>query len=67
MKPITATARTSAQRYAGGVSPTHNADMLTTENYLAELIRQTGLDRECDCRVCRMKQKDDFLNEFQDM
>ena len=44
-----------------------HADMLATENYMAELIRQTGLDKEYDCRVYRMKQKEDLLNELQGM
>ena len=43
------------------------ADMLATENYLAELIKQTGLDKEYGCHVYKMKQKDDFLDELQGM
>lgn len=42
-------------------------DIFATENYLAELIKQTGLDREYNCRVYRMKQKEDLLNELQGM
>ena len=40
------------------------ADMLATENYLAELIKQSKLDRKYDCRVYTMRQKQDFLDEL---
>ena len=43
------------------------ADMLATEYHFAELIKQTGLDKEYGCRVYRMKQKEDLLNELQGM
>ena len=43
------------------------ADMFGTENYMAELVRQTGLDKEYDCSVYRMKQKEDFLDTVQAM
>ena len=43
------------------------ADIFATENYMAELIKQTGLDKEYDCRVYRMKQKDDFMDALQDI
>ena len=44
----------------GTVLPYSN--VFATENYIAELIRVTKLDRSFDCRVFTMRQKDDFLN-----
>ncbi len=40
------------------------ADMLATESYFAELIKQTHLDQEYNCRVFTMRQKQDFLDEL---
>lgn len=41
------------------------ASVFATENYLAELIKQTGLDKEYDCSVYRMKQREDFLGKLE--
>ena len=43
------------------------ADMFATENYMAELIRQTGLDKDYDCNVYTMRQRKDFLDVLQAM
>ena len=44
----------------GTVFPYSN--VFATENYIAELIRVTKLDRSFDCRVFTMRQKDDLFN-----
>ena len=38
------------------------ANAFATENYMAELIRQTRIDEEYDCRVFTMRQKQEFLD-----
>ena len=36
-------------------------DVFATENYIAELIKQTHLGSDHDCRVFTMRQKEDLL------
>ena len=38
------------------------ADMFATENYLAELLRKTGVARDYGCNVYTMRQKDSLLD-----
>lgn len=38
------------------------ADMFATENYLAELLRKTGVARDHGCNVYTMRQKDNLLD-----
>ena len=40
-------------------------DVFATESHLAELIKQTRLDMEYNCRVYRMNQREDFLVALQ--
>ena len=36
-------------------------NVFATENYMAELIRQTRIDEEYGCRVFTMREKQEFL------
>ena len=38
--------------------------VFATENYLAELIKQTGISEEYDCDIYTMRQKQDLLSEI---
>ena len=36
-------------------------NVFATENYMAQLIKQTRIDKEYDCRVFTMREKQEFL------
>ena len=42
-------------------------NIFATENYMAQLIRQTRIDREYDCRIFTMREKQELLEYLMDL